>query len=157
MKSMKKWQVIRMRNIWTIMKKEFDRFFKDKRMVLSTLLLPGLMIYLVYSIMGSAMGSQFATDEEYAYKVEVVNMPSSMEAMFTEELFDITEVSSVNEDTLSERISDRDVDAVVVFGGTNDYGHGDAKFGNIDDECVNTYCGAINSLITKLKKDFANS
>ncbi len=104
-----------MRNIWTIMKKEFDRFFKDKRMVLSTLLLPGLMIYLVYSIMGSAMGSQFATDEEYAYKVEVVNMPSSMEAMFTEELFDITEVSSVNEDTLSERISDRDVDAVVIF------------------------------------------
>ena len=54
-------------------------------------------------------------------------------------------------------IMDRDVDAVVVFGGTNDYGHGDAKFGNIDDECVNTYCGAINSLITKLKKDFANS
>ena len=54
-------------------------------------------------------------------------------------------------------IMDRDVDAVVVFGGTNDYGHGDAKFGNIDDECVNTYCGAINSLITKLKKDFAHA
>ena len=46
-----------MRNIWTIMKKEFDRFFKDKRMVVSTLLLPGLMIYFVYSIMGTAMGS----------------------------------------------------------------------------------------------------
>ncbi len=54
-------------------------------------------------------------------------------------------------------IMDRDVDAVVVFGGTNDYGHGDAKFGSIDDECVNTYCGAINSLITKLKKDFPNA
>lgn len=54
-------------------------------------------------------------------------------------------------------IMDRDVDAVVVFGGTNDYGHGDAKFGNIDDECVDTYCGAVNSLITKLKKDFPKS
>ena len=54
-------------------------------------------------------------------------------------------------------IMDRDVDAVVVFGGTNDYGHGDAKFGSVDDECVNTYCGAINSLITKLKKDFAHA
>ena len=51
-------------------------------------------------------------------------------------------------------IMDRDVDAVVVFGGTNDYGHGDAKFGNIDDKDIYTYCGAINSLITKLKKDF---
>lgn len=51
-------------------------------------------------------------------------------------------------------IMDRDVDAVVVFGGTNDYGHGDAKFGNVDDEGIYTYCGAINSLITKLEKDF---
>ena len=31
----------------TIFKKELTRFFKDKRMVVSTLLLPGLMIYLV--------------------------------------------------------------------------------------------------------------
>lgn len=54
-------------------------------------------------------------------------------------------------------IMDRDVDAVVVFGGTNDYGHGDAKFGNIDDECIYTYCGAINSLITKLENDFSKS
>ena len=31
-------------NLWTIMKKEFARFFGDKRMVVSVILLPGLMI-----------------------------------------------------------------------------------------------------------------
>ncbi len=48
----------------------------------------------------------------------------------------------------------RDVDAVVVFGGTNDYGHGDAHFGEIDSEDIYTFCGGVNSLISKLKRDF---
>lgn len=50
----------------------------------------------------------------------------------------------------------RDVDAVVVFGGTNDYGHGDSRFGGVDseDEDIYTFCGAVNSLITALKRDF---
>jgi len=53
----------------------------------------------------------------------------------------------------------RDVDAVVVFGGTNDYGHGDSKFGTIDsaDEDAYTFCGAVNSLITALRRDFPNA
>lgn len=50
----------------------------------------------------------------------------------------------------------RDVDAVVVFGGTNDYGHGDSSFGSVDseEEDVYTFCGAVNSLISALKRDF---
>ena len=104
-----------MRNIWTIMKKEFDRFFKDKRMVVSTLLLPGIMIYFVYSIMGTAMGSQFMTEETYVYKMEVVNMPATLEAMFTEETFDVTKVDAIDFDTLASRISDKELDLAVVF------------------------------------------
>lgn len=104
-----------MRNIWTIMRKEFDRFFKDKRMVVSTLLLPGLMIYFVYSIMGSAMGSQFMTEEEYMYKIEVVNMPATLEPMFGEDMFEVINVDSLDVDSLAERISDKEVDVAVVF------------------------------------------
>lgn len=115
MKSIKKWQVIIMRNIWTIMRKEFDRFFKDKRMVVSTLLLPGIMIYFVYSIMGSAMGSQFMTEEEYVYKMEVVNMPATLEPVFEEGTFEITEVDAIDFDTLAERISNQEVDVALVF------------------------------------------
>ena len=49
---------------------------------------------------------------------------------------------------------DRNADAVVVFGGTNDYGHGDAPFGELDSEDIYTFCGAVNSLINKLLKDY---
>jgi len=104
-----------MRNIWTIMKKEFDRFFKDRRMVVSTLLLPGIMIYFVYSIMGTAMGSQFMTEEEYVYKVEVVNMPTTMEAVLTEDVFDVTKVDAIDFDSLASRISDKELDLAIVF------------------------------------------
>lgn len=58
---------------------------------------------------------------------------------------------------LRAEIMDRTADAVVVFGGTNDYGHGDAPFGTVDSEDEYTFCGAVNSLINKLKNDFPNS
>lgn len=47
-----------------------------------------------------------------------------------------------------------DVDVVCVFGGTNDYGHGDAPMGNIYDNDVYTFYGALNSLYTKLIKKY---
>lgn len=48
-------------------------------------------------------------------------------------------------------------DVIIVFGGTNDYAHGDAFLGAADSEDVFTFCGAVNSLINKLKKDFPNA
>lgn len=41
---------------------------------------------------------------------------------------------------------DPDADAIVVFGGTNDFGHGDAPLGTPDDRTVNTYYGACHCL-----------
>ncbi len=43
-----------------------------------------------------------------------------------------------------------DADLVFVFGGTNDYGHGDAELGDIESADEYTFCGAVNSLIKKL-------
>lgn len=43
-----------------------------------------------------------------------------------------------------------DADVIVVFGGTNDYGHGDAPFGQAEDATPDTFCGACNVLFEKL-------
>lgn len=45
---------------------------------------------------------------------------------------------------------DDDADIVVVFGGTNDFGHGDAKLGTMADRDIFTFYGATHTLITKL-------
>ena len=39
-----------------------------------------------------------------------------------------------------------DADIIVVFGGTNDFGHGDAAFGTLNDHSADTFCGAPMSM-----------
>lgn len=45
---------------------------------------------------------------------------------------------------------DANADIIVVFGGTNDYGHGDAAFGTFDSHDVHTFYGALHTLCQKL-------
>lgn len=62
-------------NVITIMKKEFARFFKDKRMVFSTVLMPGLLIYVMYTFMGQGMSSLYTSGEDFVPQVYAVNLP----------------------------------------------------------------------------------
>lgn len=41
---------------------------------------------------------------------------------------------------------DSDADIVVIFGGTNDFGHGDAPVGVMTDRTPETFCGAVHYL-----------
>lgn len=43
-----------------------------------------------------------------------------------------------------------DANAVVVFGGTNDFGHGDAPIGSMDDRTPETFYGALHTLYSSL-------
>lgn len=59
-----------MRSIFIIIKKELKRFFTDRRMLLS-LFLPGIILYLVYSLMGNVMGGMLSADEGHVYKIAI--------------------------------------------------------------------------------------
>ena len=43
-----------------------------------------------------------------------------------------------------------DADMVFVFGGTNDYGHGDSEIGDLTSLDSHTFCGAVRNLATYL-------
>ena len=47
---------------------------------------------------------------------------------------------------------DRNADLVIVFGGSNDYGHGDAPIGETKDNTPDTFYGACNFLAQSLLK-----
>lgn len=49
---------------------------------------------------------------------------------------------------------DPDADIIVVFGGTNDFGHGDAPFGDFSDRTADTFCGAIHELYVSLLEKY---
>lgn len=53
----------------------------------------------------------------------------------------------------AKRIPD-DVDMVIVFGGTNDYGHGDAPLGQFSDRTEYTFYGACHLLMKYLSERF---
>ena len=48
----------------------------------------------------------------------------------------------------------RDADIIVVYGGINDYLHGDAPFGKIGDTVNNTFCGAVYFLMNFLRENY---
>ena len=49
----------------------------------------------------------------------------------------------------------RDADFTFVFGGTNDYGHGDAKLGTFNDRDDYTFYGAFHNLVAYMVGAFA--
>lgn len=102
-----------MRNgIITIMRKELTRFFGDKRLVVS-ILLPGVLVYVMYSFMGSAMGSNFGVDEDYTPTVQAVNLPASMEALLPQTGFSI--VTGTDVTAAKESVTAQDLDLLLVF------------------------------------------
>lgn len=103
-------------SIWIIAKKELDRFFRDGRMVISTVLLPGLLIYIMYSFMGSALSNQFDTAEDYQFAVATVNLPASVEAMLPEEFYEIEQVTPGDDlEAYKTAIQEQELDALLVF------------------------------------------
>ena len=46
--------------------------------------------------------------------------------------------------------TEKDADAVVIFGGTNDFGHGDAPLGHCGDTTAETFYGAVYVLFKKM-------
>lgn len=62
-------------NILTVVRKECRRVFTDKGLFFSTVILPGLMIFLSYTIMGQVIPLLGGIDDDYVFQVHVVNMP----------------------------------------------------------------------------------
>ena len=51
---------------------------------------------------------------------------------------------------------DKTADMVIVYGGVNDYIHGDAQFGEMGDTIPTTYCGAVYFLMNFLRETYGD-
>ena len=62
----------------------------------------------------------------------------------------------VDKNSFCERYTtmDDDADIVMVFGGTNDYGHGDAPLGTFDDRTPDSFYGACHTLFSGLIRKY---
>ena len=101
--------------ILAIFKKEIKRFFTDKRLLLS-LLLPGLVIYFVYSIMGSFMGDMLSPTG-VTYEVLVYNQPASLNAINETEELDISLTNKTGEVSNQdiESLKNDEISLIIVY------------------------------------------
>lgn len=70
-------------NTWTIIKKEFARFFGDRQLLFTTVIMPGLLIYIIYSLMGSGIQKMITEGANEVVTMRVENMPASLAPMFS--------------------------------------------------------------------------
>ncbi len=97
------------------MKKELVRFFKDRRLCLTTIVLPGLMIYAIYSFMGDALGSQFTVSEDYQYQVETLYLPESIRSISEGLPFEIREIDAASASKSLEAVQEQQLDLFIEF------------------------------------------
>lgn len=101
--------------VFTIFRKELARFFGDRRMAITTILLPGLMIFVMYSFMGTALTDQFSVDEDYVPVIHTVDLPASVAALADQAGIVFDEISSSEIEDLKQLITDKDADVLAVF------------------------------------------
>ena len=101
-------------DLFTIIKKEFARFFGDKRMVL-TALMPGVLIYALYSFMGDGMSQMHEPEDNYVYEINVVNMPQTLTFLDEIEGVEIIVIEEKDAETVKAAIREDEADILVVF------------------------------------------
>ena len=102
-------------NIGAIIRKEFNRFFTDRRLVMTAIILPGLMIYLLYSFMGSAMSDMYSVEDDFAPTVYAVNAPDSIAALAQEAGIALADVSPEEAEGVRAQIVDKQAELLAVF------------------------------------------
>ena len=70
-----------MNNILVIIKKELKRVFTDYRMVMS-IFLPGIMIFIMYTIIGNVTSNMVNVNKDYTYKVVAIDEPVAITTIF---------------------------------------------------------------------------
>ncbi|MCM1057749.1 MAG: ABC transporter permease subunit [Firmicutes bacterium] len=103
------------KDMLTIMKKEFARFFGDRRMVFTTVLMPGLMIYILYTFMGKGMMQEFSTDDAYVATAYIQNMPEELSPALKGLSADWTELAEGGADAAKDRITAKEAELLLVF------------------------------------------
>lgn len=101
-------------NVLTIIKKEFDRVFRDRQLMFTTIILPGLLIYFIYSFMGSSADKLTQQNREKSVTVQVDNLPQSVAQSFNALSGNVTLSQSAFGQAEIDALKDKNVNTVLV-------------------------------------------
>ena len=102
-----------MREIFVIVKKELKRFFTDKRMLMS-LILPGVLIFVLYSVMGNLIGEAITPADDYEYIICVENESATLGEYLSTLGFKYKKETATREEA-EKKLVDKEIDLYVSF------------------------------------------
>ncbi|MDD3129299.1 MAG: ABC transporter permease subunit [Candidatus Izemoplasmatales bacterium] len=118
-----------MKNIITIFKKEWDRVIQDRRLVIMVILLPGILIYTIYSFMGAMMNNQ----EQEMTDIAIVNPTDGFTNKYqlyeNDNYLNVIEINESQVEEYQNMIDEEEWTILIVFPeGIEDYdGSGEPK------------------------------
>lgn len=106
-----------MKEIRQIIKKELDKIFKFPRVIFSTLILPGLLIFGIYSFMGTSLKGEIDRTTVYKPLIIMENAPDSFLDIFDsfQEQFIIVDSEEITETVYKEMLVKSELDLVIKF------------------------------------------
>ena len=99
-----------MRKFLCSIKKELKRLLTDKRIVLTSIILPGLILYAMYSIMGEAISS---IDNDNDYSIRICGNCIALEKLLDK--YNVKKVDKSLETKIKNKIMSEEIDLLIVF------------------------------------------
>lgn len=100
--------------VLTILKKELIRVFSDKRMVM-TIIMPGIILYVVYSLIGTGMADKIKGEGPESWSVSVVNMPKQLQSLLQQPGAKLQEVAESDIAEKKQAVADEEEVLLMVF------------------------------------------
>ena len=101
-------------NTWTIISKEFARFFGDRQLLFTTVIMPGLLIYIIYSLMGTGIQKMISEGANETVTLQVENLPQSLAPVF----YSLDSSVVLSEQPLTDsdiaQLENKDINAVLL-------------------------------------------
>ena len=101
-------------NTWTIISKEFARFFGDRQLFFTTVIMPGLLIYVIYSLIGNGIQQMITEGQDETVCLTVQNMPQSMAPVLNAIDSSLVVVEQPFDDDDIAQLEDKEINAVLL-------------------------------------------
>jgi len=101
-----------------IVKKELKRVFTDKRLILSSFIIPAISIYVIYSLMGTMIGNMESDIQEHESVVYVQDAPESFKSFYDANKNDFNmqvTFDGFNREDVITQLQNKDADLLVEF------------------------------------------
>ena len=103
-----------MSKILIIVKKELLRILTDKRLCFTTIIMPGLMIFIMYALVGNVMSNTNSTLQNSEYTVVINNVPNDIKELLLKNKISFKEKNKP-QNYYMNKIRDKNLDLYIDF------------------------------------------